>query len=363
MRFIGNKEKLLLKIHQAIVDEKIKGESFFDLFAGSTSVSKFFKKLDMKISSCDLMFFSYILQRAYIVNNKQCAFIKLIKKLKIKSNDLFSTPLLNVVDYLNNIKPVLGFIFQNYTPGGTSSMNQPRMYFSEDNGSRIDAIRTEIEIWNVEGLITEDEYYVLLACLIESVSFYSNISGVYGAFNKKWDPRALKRFNLRPITLIEGQKNNVSYNDNCLNLLHEIKADIFYLDPPYNQRQYAPNYHILETIGKYDSPIISGVAGLRNYKNQKSNFCNKKTALEDLEKVCEKGLFKYLILSYNTEGIMSKNDIVTVLSNYGNVVLKEFDYPRFKSNNKNINSSRHIKEQLYILKNEKKSLDSDRRKA
>ena len=111
----------------------------------------------------------------------------------------------------------------------------------------------------------QNEYFVLLACLIETVPFYANISGVYAAFQKKWDPRAIKRLILRPIEIVINSKTNYSFNENSVNLINKIKADIFYLDPPYNQRQYAPNYHILETIAKYDNPEIKGVSGLRNY--------------------------------------------------------------------------------------------------
>jgi adenine-specific DNA-methyltransferase len=134
-------------------------------------------------------------------------------------------------------------------------------------------------------------------------------------------------------------------------LLDQIEADIFYLDPPYNQRQYAPNYHLLETIAKYDNPEIKGVTGLRaNYENQKSKFCNVTTALQELEKIAKLGKYKTLILSYNNEGIIPQNEILSMLSKYGKIELQEFDYLRFKSNNNGESKhKKHIKEQLYIL--------------
>lgn len=351
MRYIGNKENLCDKIYHIIQDKKIQGNSFFDFFAGTTSVGKFFKEKGYQIFSSDLMYFSYVLQKAYISNNQDFLFEKLLKNISVHPSNLFSTDLEKVVDFLNIIPPKEGFIYENYTPAGTKDLEQPRMFFSDENGKIIDAIRLKIEEWKNENLISENEYFILLACLIESISFYANIAGVYAAFHKKWDPRAIKKMMLRPIKIIKNNFENQSFNKNSVELLDKVRADIFYLDPPYNQRQYAPNYHLLETIAKYDNPIIKGVAGMRDYQEQKSKFCNAKTGLEELEKIAQDGIFKYLILSYNSEGIMPSDNIISVLGKYGEIELVEFDYLRFKSNNNGESKNKkYIKEQLYILK-------------
>lgn len=330
--------------------KNIQGNSFFDFFSGTANVGKFFKKLNYQVYSSDLLYFSYVLQCAYIANNEELHFEKLLQKLNFKSTSLFASPLHIVVEYLNQIEPKNGFISQNYTPSETQHLDIPRMYYSDENGKIIDAIRQQIETWKTENLISENEYFVLLACLIETVPFYANISGVYAAFQKKWDARAVKKMILRPVEFVVNNKENFVFNKNSVELLNEVEADVFYLDPPYNQRQYAPNYHLLETIAKYDNPEIKGVAGLRNYDNEKSKFCNAKTALEELGKIAEKGKFKTLILSYNNEGIMPREQIISTLKKHGKVELVEFDYTRFKSNNNG--ESKHkkmIKEQLYIL--------------
>ena len=155
---------------------------------------------------------------------------------------------------------------------------------------------------------------------------------------------------LRPVELVLNNKENFTYNENSTELLCEVEADIFYLDPPYNQRQYAPNYHLLETIAKYDNPVIKGVGGLRDYQNQKSKFCNATTAIQELNKIAKEGKFKTLILSYNTEGIMKQENIISALEKYGKVELVEFEYLRFKSNSNGESSTKKfIQEQLYIL--------------
>lgn len=352
MRFIGNKEKLINSIYHELSSRGIRGESFFDVFSGTANVGKFFKNKGYRVFSSDLLYFSYVLQKAYLENNNELDFLGLEKYIKNNNtNNLFDTPLSLVVNYLNQIKGIEGFIYKNYSRKPTIHLEKPRMYFIEENAKKIDAIRITIEEWKNENYINENEYFVLLACLIESVPYYANISGVYAAFQKKWDTRALKEFRLREINYIINSFKNYVFNSDSINLSNEIKADIVYLDPPYNHRQYAPNYHILETIAKYDNPEIKGVAGLRDYSEQKSKFCNKITALKELKKIASNNNYKFLVLSYNSEGIMPQNEIMGILGNYGKTELVEFSYLRFKSNNNGLSKTKKfIKEQLYILK-------------
>tara|TARA_B100001287_G_scaffold241017_1_gene215731 strand:+ start:2205 stop:3263 length:1059 start_codon:yes stop_codon:yes gene_type:complete len=351
MRFIGNKQNLVEKIHNVLNKDKIQGNSIFDLFAGSVSVGKYFKNLKFQIQSSDIMYFSYVLQKAYIENNSEPKFEKLLNHIKTEKDKLFITALELVTRHLNNLEGVKGFIYKNYTPEGSKELTIPRMYFSNENGKKIDAIRIQIQNWYENNMISENEYFILIACLIETVPFYANISGVYAAFHKKWDRRATKPILLRTIPLYFNNYKNRVYNENSINLLSKIEADIFYLDPPYNERQYAPNYHILETIAKYDNPKIKGVTGIRNYDDQKSKFCNAKTAIKELENIAKNGTYKSLIMSYNSEGIMQKKEIIDVLSKYGKAKLVEFDYLRFKSNsNGDSKHKKYVKEQLYILK-------------
>ena len=351
MRYIGNKENILDKIYYIMQQNGIKGYSFFDFFSGTTSVAQYFKKLNYTVYSSDILYMSYCLQKAYIENNDEPRFNKLLNYLPtVDCNTLLATPLDYVIYYLDNITPLEGFIYKHYTPEGTEDLDKPRMYFSSENGKKIDAIRFQIEKWKKEDLILENEYYILISCLIETISFYANISGVYAAFNKRWDPRALKPLYLRKINIINNNKNNYVYNCDSISLINNTHVDILYLDPPYNKRQYLPNYHILETIAKYDNPFIKGVTGMREYQYQKSSFCNELTALKSLEYIVSNANCKYIVLSYNSEGIMKQSDIVAILSKYGIVKLEEFSNTRFKSNNKGLSKTKkYINEQVYLV--------------
>jgi adenine-specific DNA-methyltransferase len=350
MRFIGNKEKLLERIYRAVLSTGVTGGVFCDFFSGTSNVGRFFKEKGYEVISSDLLYSSYVLQKAYIENDGEPKFSKLLKSIDMPSYSLLPSNFDRVRTYLNHLSGTEGFIYQNYTAEGTANQKHQRRYFTGDNGKRIDAIRTKIEEWKNKNLIKENEYFVLLAALIESIPYYANISGVYAAFLKSYDPRALKRFEIKPISFYSGNKKHTVYNKNSMDLIDELDVDVLYLDPPYNERQYAPNYHLMETIARYDSPTIRGVTGMRDYENQKSEFCNKDTALEALDKVASKAKYKHLILSYNSEGIMPEEDIIKTLRKYGEISLQNIDYPRFKSNsNGDSKDKKTIQEQLYVL--------------
>lgn len=352
MRFIGNKEKLLDRIHQAVISTGIESGVFCDFFSGTSNVGRYFKEKGFEVVSSDLLYFSYVLQKAYIENNGEPEFKKLLKTINASVNSLFASPFDTVRSYLNDLKGVKGFIYKNYTEEGTKEQEHKRKFFISENGKKIDAIRLQIEEWKDENLINENEYFVLLAALVESVPFYANISGVYAAFLKEYDPRALKPLQIKEMSFYESDKSHSVFNKNSMDLLDNLDVDILYMDPPYNHRQYAPNYHLLETIARYDNPSIKGVTGMRDYKDQKSDFCNKDSALQALDRVARTANYRYLILSYNSEGAMPEKDIIATLEKYGPVTLKNIDYLRFKSNSNG--DSKHkkiIQEQLYILEN------------
>jgi adenine-specific DNA-methyltransferase len=355
MRFIGCKENLLDFIETFVKERGIRGNVFCDLFTGTGSVAKRFKKLGYKIISSDLLYFSYILQKVYIEQNQYPKFVKLLKHLKINSVEelLFTSDSQNakeVIKYLNELESAEGFIYKNYSPEGTQGQTYVRKYFTGDNAKKIDAIRERIEDWKKASLINEQEYFFLLCSLIEAVPFVANISGVYSAFLKEWDKRAFKKLTLEVPEIIKSEETHKVFNINGLDVLDQVRGiDILYLDPPYNERQYAPNYHILETIAKLDNPNIKGITGMRAYGNQKSEFCNAKTGVKALGEILRKGNFKHLLLSYNDEGIMPENEILKLFDKAGKTEVAVQDYQRYKSNS-NGEQKNGVKEKIYYLK-------------
>ena len=250
MRYIGGKSLLLDNINNVITSEIPEISSVVDLFAGSGIVSNNFKANGYRTISNDFLFFSYVMLRASIGLNRKPSF----KKLSIEDPVRYLNSL-TLADTSFDIDQC--FIHNNYSPVG----NCERMYFQPENAIKIDIIRLTIENWYTDELISEDEYFYLLSSLINAVPFVSNITGVYAAYLKFWDERTYKTLELTEPIITSNGKKNECYNSDFTELLSK-KCDLLYADPPYNSREYLPNYHILETIARYDYPEIHGVTKL-----------------------------------------------------------------------------------------------------
>ncbi len=327
MRFIGSKVLLLDEIKK-IIDDNIKDTNagiFCDLFSGTGTVGRFFKDKYTIISN-DIMYFSYVLQKATIEGNNVPNFERL-KKIGI--NDPIGY--LEEIDISNiNFQDSKYFISNNYAP----NKNSKRMYFTYENANRIDFIRLTIESWKERNLITLEEYFYLLASLIEAVSAISNTSGTYGAYLKKWDNRALKKLNMVRFDVLGNGRKNRAYNKDANKLIRKINGDILYLDPPYNNRQYSSNYHLLETIALYDYPKIIGVTGIRQENSKKSKYCHKSNVHNVFADLIKNAQFKHIIISYSTDGLMTKNEIEKILKKYCNpetYKVYKIPYRKYKS--------------------------------
>ena len=287
MNYIGSKHKLssfLKKSIISVVGKDLSQLVFCDLFAGTGSVGRNFKPIVKQVIANDVEFYSYVLNRNYIGNSKN---------IDIEERFVF----------LNNLEGTKGFIFQNYCENGL----QNRLYFSSENGRKIDAIRKQIEQWKVENEVSEDEYYFLLASLIESADKVANTASVYGAYLKKLKKSAQKSMVLKPANFDISKNAQKVFNEDSNQLIKKIKGDILYLDPPYNARQYGSNYHLLNTIAKYDEFQPKGKTGLRNY--YRSAYCKKNEVKKSFEELIKNANFTFIFLSYNKEGLMTENEV------------------------------------------------------
>mgnify|MGYP001323664071 FL=1 len=189
----------------------------------------------------------------------------------------------------------------------------------------------------------------MLASLIESADKVANTASVYGAFLKKIKKSAQKTLILKEATFVKTKNSHKVYNKNSDHIINEISGDILYLDPPYNARQYGSNYHLLNTIAKYDTFIPKGKTGLRDY--YRSAYCKKNEVKISFENLIKNAKFKHIFLSYNNEGLMSENDVKKIMSKYGTYSLKTTNYQRFKADktaNRNHTATSTV-EYLHIL--------------
>lgn len=281
MRYIGSKENLLGFLENIVATSGLTGGTFCDLFAGTTTVGRHFKKRGFRVLSNDLMEYSFVFGKAYLENNAFPAFAGLsLPTAPAALLDFGTARLEQVLAYLNRLPPERGFMFENYSDVGTSGKEHQRMYFSAANAGKIDAVRNQLQRWHETKAITQNEFYVLLASLLEAIPSVSNTTGTYAAFLKFWESRSQKPLTLTVPPVITSNLSHQVYRQNANALVKRIECEVLYLDPPYNARQYAPNYHILETAARWDTPAIYGKSGLRPYKEEKSVYCQKDTALQ-----------------------------------------------------------------------------------
>ncbi len=331
MNYIGSKFKLSSWIKEEIikvVGNNLSDKIFCDIFAGTGIVGRTFKKDVKQVIANDLEYYSYVLNRNYIANHTE---------IKYKEN---------YIDKLNNL-PLIdnGFIYQNYCKGSGSG----RQYFSDENGKKIDTIRVQIQKWYDDKKIDDDLYYFLLASLIESADKVANTASVYGAFLKHLKKSAQKELILEGANFIQDENSHKVFNEDSNELIKKISGDILYLDPPYNQRQYSANYHLLNTIAKYKPFIPKGKTGLPKYN--RSSYSKKNEVKKSFEELIRNARFKYIFLSYNNEGLMSKEDVKNIMQKYGKYDLVIQKYQRFKADktqNRN-HKANNTFEYLHIL--------------
>lgn len=321
MRYLGNKTKLLSFIENVITKYEIEGNVFADLFAGTGAVGDYFKE-KYQIIANDFLYFSYVINKAKLSNSK----IPSYKKFESKYNK-------NIFDWLNSqeFEPnEYYFVYNNYSPKGG------RFFFTEENAIKIDGTRILIEKLLLEGSLNENEYYFLVASLLECVTKIANTSGTFEAYFKFWEKRATNSFEMMPleIEISDSIFNNSVFHENSNELVRNISGDIVYIDPPYTVTQYISAYHILETIARYDFPEIKGVGGKRDRGNKNSLYARKKEVLFEFEDLFRQLQFKHILVSYSTQGLLSIDELINLAKKFavnGEVFVEYQKYKEYKN--------------------------------
>lgn len=328
MNYIGSKQRLapwIVKNVRASLGDKPLGEAVVaDLFAGTGQVGRAFKPLARKIIANDLEGYAYALNRHYIGNAAPMEFPEL------------------------RGEPVEGVFSRNFTEGAAT----PRKYFTRENAMRIDGLRREIAALRLDGRISEDQEFWLLASLIESADAVANTASVYGAFLKAFKKSALRPLAFGPAEhVITGQQNEV-HNEDANALITRISGDVLYLDPPYNGRQYGANYHVLnrlvESEDEADRNISEKITGLGDY--EKSAYCRKREAEEAMEALITAADFGLIVISYNNEGIIPEARFKAILEAHGEYRAVKKRYQRFKADSAREAAADSTFEFLHLLR-------------
>lgn len=328
-RYIGSKARMLNFIDDVIKKEKIEFSSFFDLFGGTGIVGDYFNNQKTKVYVNDLLKSNYLSYLAWFGNNK-------IDKKKLED-------IINKYNSLKNLK-------DNYF-----SINFGDTYFSKNNCKRIGYIREDIENKYLNNEINTRERAILITSLLYAMDKIANTVGHYDAYRKNGDLDKKLELCMLDLKSNTNNKNNKIFNEDSNELVRNIKADIVYIDPPYNSRQYSDAYHLLENVATWEKQEVFGVAKKMKRNGIKSKYCSVSAPLA-FKDLIENVNAKYIIVSYNNMGTkgagrsqakISDEDIMNALSSKGKVKVYETDFNQFNTGKTHIDNH---KERLFICK-------------
>lgn len=301
IKYIGSKRKLLPAI-ASVVDSLGPLQSVLDLFAGTTRVGRMLKKRGYLVHSNDTAAWSEVLGKVAIALDRREVDDKSVSDL---IEDLQSTP------------PQGGWFTKEYC--------SKARYIQPFNGAKIEAIRTRIE----EEVTEEPLRSIALTSLLLAADKVDSTTGVQMAYLKSWAARSYRPLLLEIPEMLDGP-GSVSSVDAAQCARDHGPVDLVYVDPPYNQHSYLGNYHLWETLLKFDDPETYGVACKRiDCKIRKSPWNSKRLihgAFQDLVEAIDA---RWILVSFNNEGFLPAEDVEEVLSTRGEVTRTEIPHDRY----------------------------------
>lgn len=340
IRYIGSKGRVSSSILDIITSTIDKNSGYFvDLFSGTGAISKEAVERGWQVKANDYLYSSMLITKSKLIDSNDINF---------KSLGGYS----NAIVLLNKTREKKGFIYREYSPNKLSDSQHTRQYFSTKNAKKIDGIRFQIEKLFKSQEISETEYHLLIADLLEASNAVANIAGTYGCFMKNWTKNAKNLLGLIPRKLKNHCLHYVTTNKDSFTYLTDIE-DCVYIDPPYTKRQYPAYYHILETIAYGDEPNVSGVTGLRPWKAKSSPFCFKKKAPEAFERIIQSVKSRNIFISYSSEGHVPITMLKNICLRFGQVEVYDLgQISRYTPNKKAIINSSEVTEYLIQIRKE-----------
>ena len=325
-RYLGNKYKLLPFITGVVNDECPDITSIADIFAGTGAVSSAFT--DKVIITNDLMYSNYICNYAWFGAEEYDPQI--------------------IIDCVVRYNALTG-LEDNYMTD-----NFADTYFSRDDCAKIGYIREDIEVLYKKGDINTRERAILITSLLYAMDKIANTCGHYDAYRKGVEfDKSLELY--VPMANRQNNPNNQCFNMDSNELVKNIEADLVYIDPPYNSRQYCDAYHLLENVARWEKPEVFGVARKMDRSTMKSKYCTQ-SATEAFEQLIGNIKAKYILLSYNnmaekgndrSNAKISDQDIVRILEKKGEVKVFSESYKAFTTGKSDIDDNQ---ERLFLCR-------------
>lgn len=325
MRYLGSKTLLLDEIAK-IVEEFNGNGVFCDPFGGIGTVGSYMKRLGFSVITGDILNFAHYFQVALIENNDEECFCELEKHLNLQTHS-------ELEKYLSQIVVSKGWVINEYA--------QNRQFFTYENACHIQGCIDNIMQWKKEGLLTDKEYAILIASLIQSFDNVANTAGTYYAYLKEYYRKAKRPFKFKLLETTVGKNDCKSYLMDANELVKLVKCDILYLDPPYNERDYGRYYHFPETVSKGIIPKPSGKSGMFTVNNKKSQY-NSIQAVVAFEDLIKHANAKCIIFHYTDNGLINIEDARKVLEQKGDVEEFYFDCKGYNTTSTSNKCQHHI---------------------
>jgi adenine-specific DNA-methyltransferase len=301
IKYLGSKRVLIPAILEVV--KGLEGvESVLDLFSGTSRVGQAMKQAGYRVHANDHLAYAHVLAQCYVAVDRSAV----LEEVQERLVELAATP------------PRRGWF--------TETFCERSWFFTPDNGARVDAMRDAIAEWDLAPLVRA----VLLVSLMEAADRVDSTVGVQMAYLKNWAPRALKPLSLRVPAMVDGVGQAT-----CLEAVDAAKSgrwDLAYLDPPYNQHSYLGNYHVWESLVRWDRPAVYGKACKRvDVRERKSDFNSKRRIHQALDAVLDAlaGRVRYLVVSFSNEGFLGPGELVESLSRFGRVETQSREHRRY----------------------------------
>lgn len=323
-RYLGNKYKLLSFITKVVEEECENINTVADIFAGTGAVASAFT--DKKIITNDIMYSNYICHVAWF------------------SSEEYSEDKI--------VELIMGYNSMVVTEDNYMSENFANTYFSLEDCRKIGFIREDIERRFEANDINAKERALLITSLLYGMDKIANTCGHYDAYRQGVEFEKHLELSV-PLPDTDLNENNVCYNMDTNILVSDIEADLVYIDPPYNSRQYCDAYHLLENVARWNKPEVFGVAKKMDRSSLKSDYCTQK-ATEAFEELINSIRAKYILLSYNnmaekgndrSNAKISDDDIMRILQKKGTVKVFAEDYKAFSTGKSDIKENQ---ERLFL---------------
>lgn len=302
IKYLGSKRTLLPLIREMAAASQAR--TALDLFSGTTRIARAFKGLGIQTIASDSASYSEVFAKTWIE----------LDATEADQGELFAA-----IERLNRLPGAPGYFTQKFSTEA--------QFFQAKNAERIDAIREQIELEYRGSWL----YFPLLTSLIQAADRVDSTTGQQMAFLKSWSLRSGYELELRDPELLPG--TGQSLRGDAVALAANLPAvDLAYLDPPYNQHRYFGNYHIWESLVRWDKPETYGVANKRvdsKSAENRSAFNSRKTMPQALEKVMRETRAKNLILSFNNESWISTDELINIASERGHVKVLDIDFKRY----------------------------------